>query len=176
MGTYEFRRSERGDLLATRSEPQHPDTQGLFIHEHENGYGSTGEFADWELPSNAVGGFHFFEFINGADGEYYRVRIDEMNFEGETTDPPPLPVRHASWPGRSRREIRQELERRRQRRIDRAVDQERERRERLNRERVRRDLEAQWERELEAELISMYGTEEEAVRVAILQEFGDIAA
>ena len=164
--TYRFSKDNRGSLLATRVEPVHPDTKGLFINEKEEGYGATGITGDWRLPKQAIPYYDFFEYVDGETREYHRIPLGDMVFDGETPEPLALEVRHQAWPGMDATEIRLQLLKRRARKIAAAVEAAKARKraeeERIKREEEEARLRAQIEMEMESE-----ESEEDAIARAL---------
>ena len=174
--TYQYSLADNGSLVCNRTEPAHEQTRGLFIDDHDNGYGATGIFGDWTLPANAVNGFGFFEFYRGDTGTYHRVLVEDIlatvNTGQAMEEPPALDVRHAAWPGMDKREIELEILARRQRAIESALRRGREKKARAERERRRREQEAQWRAEVEAAVEQQYGPLETQITEALEAEFG----
>ena len=165
--TYQYSLSENGSLLCTRTQPAHEQTRGLFIDDHDSGYGATGITGDWVLPANAIAGFGFFEYYRGDTESYHRVLIPDIQAaidDGQTVeDPPALDVRHRAWPGMDKREIELQILARRQRAIEDAREE---------RERRRREQEAQWRAEVKAAVAQQYGPLEAQITEALEAEFG----
>ena len=169
--TYKFSISG-SKFMATRTEPRHVETRGVLIHEEENGYGSTGIFQDFnDFPKRALNSYDFFEYFNGKTGRYYRIPVSDINYTTVTPDPEPLDVRHAAWPGKSRREMEIELHARRKRKIAKAIMEARQRKARVEREQRRQEEEARIQKEVDIEFARSNGTDEEAIRKA-LEEAG----
>ena len=176
LTTYQYSLADNGSLLCTRSQPAHEQTRGLFIDDRDNGYGASGVAGDWSLPANAINGFGFFEFYRGESETYHRVLVPEIltaiDAGRAVEDPPALDVRHAAWPGMDRREIELQILARRQRAVENALRQVRERRAREERERLRREQEDRWRAEVEAEIKERYGSLEDQINEALEAEFG----
>ena len=174
--TYQYSLADNGSLLCNRAQPVHEQTRGLFIDDHDNGYGATGISADWVLPANAIAGFGTFEFFNGDTETYHRVLLRDILQavdDGLTVeDPPALDVRHPAWPGMDKREIELEILSRRQRAIESALRRGREKKAREERERQRREQEARWRAEMEAAIEQRYGPLETQIVEALEAEFG----
>ena len=174
--TYQFSLADNGSLLCTRTQPAHEQTRGLFIDDHDNGYGATGISGDWTLPANAITGYGFFEFLNGDAETYHRVMVTDIlaaiDSGEEMQDPPALDVRHPAWPGMDKREIELEILARRQRAVENALRRAREKKAREERERLRREQEARWRTEVEAAIEQQYGPLETQITQALEAEFG----
>ena len=174
--TYEYSLSVNGSLLCTRTHPAHEQTRGLFIDQHDHGYGATGVTGDWDLPANAVPGFAFFEYFQGDTQSYHRVLLQDILESIEAgrslEDPPALDVRHAAWPGKDKREIELEILARRQRAIENALRRGREKKAREERERQRREQEARWRTEVEEAIEREHGPLESQIIAALEAEFG----
>ena len=151
-----------------------PDMRAIIVSEHPRGYGMMGEFVEtFKLPINPLTSSTFLEWFD--DGEYYRVPCPEVSLGTplESAYYTPLPVRHAGWPGRSRREIRLALEKQRSRRIQKRLERARALKVRLEREEVRRAEEAAWEVEALSELENELGSEESEYQTLMEAEFGE---
>ena len=174
--TYQYSMAENGSLLCTRTQPAHEQTRGLFIDDHDNGYGATGITGDWVLPANAINGFGFFEYYRGDTETYHRVLVPDilgaMDSGQPLDDPPALDVRHSAWPGMDKREIELQILARRQRAIEDALRRGREKKTREERERLRREQEARWRAEVEAVVEQQYGPLEAQIAEALEAEFG----
>ena len=174
--TYEYSLAANGTLLCNRSQPAHEQTRGLFIDDHDGGYGASGVTGDWALPANAVNGFGFFEYYRGGTETYHRVLVSDIlvaiDAGSPIEDPPSLNVRHAAWPGMDKREIELQILARRQRAIEDALRRGREKKDREERERLRREQEARWRAEVEAEIEREYGPLEAQIVEALEAEFG----
>ena len=164
--TYRFSKDSRGSLLATRTEPAHPDTKGLFINEKEDGYGATGITGDWRLPRQAIAHYDFFEYQNGETREYHRINLSDMVFGGETPEPLALEVRHQAWPGMDATEIRLQLTARRARRIAAAIEAAKARKRADEKRKQREEEEARVRAEIEAEIEGAM-SEEDAITAAL---------
>ena len=174
--TYRFSLADNGSLLCTRSQPAHAQTRGLFVDDHDNGYGASGVTEDWAMPANAINGFGFFEFFRGDTDTYHRVMVPDIltaiDAGRDLEDPPALDVRHAAWPGMDKREIELEILARRRRAIEDALRRGREKKAREERERRRREQEARWRSEVESAIEAEYGPLESQIIEALEAEFG----
>ena len=174
--TYEYSLADNGSLICTRSEPAHEQTRGLFIDDHDNGYGASGVTPDWVMPANAVNGFGFFEYFRGGSESYHRVLVTDILAAVDggrpLEDPPALDVRHPAWPGMDRREMELEILARRQRAVEDALRRGREKKAREERERLRRPQEVRWRAEVEADVEREYGPLETQIIEALEAEFG----
>ena len=174
--TYQYSLADNGSLLCTRAHPAHEQTRGLFIDDHEHGYGASGVTEDWAMPSNAINGFGFFEFYRGDTQTYHRVLVPNIltaiGAGQPIEDPPPLDARHAAWPGMDKREIELQILARRQRAIEDALRRGREKKAREERERRRREREARWRTGAEAAIEQEYGPLEDQITQALEAEFG----
>lgn len=176
VATSKYSLADNGSLLCTRTQPAHEQTRGLFIDDHDRGYGASGVTGDWVMPANAVNSFGFFEYLRGNTQTYHRILVPEIltaiDAGRAVEDPPALDVRHAAWPGMDRREIELEILERRQRAIEDALRRAREKKAREERERLRREQEARWRAEVEAEIEREYGPLEAQIIEALEAEFG----
>lgn len=168
------------NLHATRTEPIHEGTQGLFVNEDTHGYGATGVSGDWtQLPVHALDSYDFFEYLDGASGKYYRVRMADIKRQaqgGRPANHEVLDVRHRAWPGMDRREIEIERQKRIERSIAKAIQREKDKRAAAEAERLRREQEALDRQDVETEMDTRYGTEEEQIAAALKAAFPDDAA
>ena len=176
MSKYTFRR-DGNDFIAERTAPAHDDTELILIVEHDNGYGCTAVMNDvTDFPMRAVGQYDFLEYRDGDTGEYYSVVVADLMAElngGAEAAHRKVDVRHAAWPGMSRREMERELLQRRQRAVQKAVQRERARRARQAREAHFRAEQKALLKEVEAAMESEMGSLQEAIDAAIRDEFGE---
>ena len=174
--TYEYSLADNGSLMCTRAQPAHEQTRGLFIDEHDNGYGASGIAGDWVMPAVGINGFAFFEFYRGDTESYHRVLLPDILAAIEAgqsmEDPPALDVRHRAWPGMDKREMELQILARRQRAVEDALRRGREKKAREERERRRREQEAQWRAEVEAAIEQQYGPLDAQIAQALEAEFG----
>ena len=174
--TYEYSLADNGSLLCTRAQPAHEQTRGMFIDEHDSGYGASGVTGDWVMPANGINSFAFFEYYRGDTETYHRVLIPDIQAAidaGQASeDPPALDVRHRAWPGMDKREMELQVLARRQRAVEDALRRGREKKAREERERLRREQEARWRAEVEAAIEQQYGPLETQITKALEAEFG----
>ena len=133
MIPYIFTDTGRGALRIEKTDGN-PDTKFILYTDRGNGYGMyTTDYGvdDDEYQMHRLARPETFEYLNGADGRYYRLQMDVIRKvvadNDEVIAPSPLPVRHTSWFGESATEIRVRMAAQRKRRLDQALAQARQR-------------------------------------------------
>ena len=132
MIPYEFTEAGRG-YIDIRKTDGNPETKFILYTDRDNGYGMyTSDYGvdDDEFKLHRLAKPATFEYLNGADGRYYRLAMADVREAakgGALDEPVPLEVRHTSWFGESVNEIRIRLTAQRRKRLEQALEQARQR-------------------------------------------------
>ena len=166
MIPYNFTDVGRGYINIVKNDGN-PETKFVLYTDRDNGYGMyTTDYGvdddEWQLHRLAQPAT--MEYLNGADGRYYRIRFADirraLDIGGEPNEPDPLEVRHTCWFGESPNEIRRRITAQRRKRLEQAIAQARQRKADQE-ERERREAEeaaklARVEAEIAAEEIESF--------------------